>query len=617
MMKPVFSQLEGRGDYEGIKSALLTVTKISALLSAFIGLSVIYYGKAFIFRWMGPGYDSSYYVAAICRVGFIIELPQFPGIELLFGLSKHKYYAVLNGVEALLNVVLSVILLKYYGLYGVVLGTAIEILIIKLFVLPVYICRTIRLRVREYLFDTILMTLAKSAVPLGIYFYLIRGVVLPDYTRLILCVAGQSLLFIPAAYFFILSRSERMLINRALRLDEAFTALGLRVGAEQVNVMAETEVADDSTSADSVVHRALRAVLCAMVLWIPVETLFVFGSSDDSGRSGGGITVSKLLGFLLLGLALIEWRRCFRRIPVAFWLVACYLAVFALSELWIPRYLDAKFHAIQFTSLQMVALFVISANLLEDAEFRGALMRIYGWCVSLAAVGMMLVGDKFVGQEGRTTLLGQDPNFTAATFALGAICIAGNPRLFAPKRVIARAIAALLAIVVLIMAILQTGSRGGLIAFVVGIMGLAICGGRASRKKRILIAGLFIAALGVLVLREFQQGTTAASRLSNTWNDGDTAGRTEIYGVAWSMFLERPLLGYGGVNNFAMLGERLNFSDGATYYRGTHNLLLSLLTEVGLVGTIPFLAAIFYVLWRAWRYSRDGTMPCRSPSCAH
>jgi O-antigen ligase len=38
------------------------------------------------------------------------------------------------------------------------------------------------------------------------------------------------------------------------------------------------------------------------------------------------------------------------------------------------------------------------------------------------------------------------------------------------------------------------------------------------------------------------------------------------------------------------------------YFRDTHNLLLAILTEVGLVGGVPFIAAMLYVLWVAWRH---------------
>ena len=216
VMMPVFSQYEGRGDYDAIRSALLKVTTLSALLCAFVGFSVIFYAKAFILRWMGPGFGSSRGVAVILCAGSIMGLAELPGVHLLYGLSKNNYLAVLNTCEAVLNVALSLIFLKYYGMYGVALGSTVETLLFTLFIQPIYICRAARLPVRLYLFDKIIVTLLKAAIPLGIYFYLIRNLVIPDYARLCACVALQALLFIPAAYFFIISESERQFIKDTL-----------------------------------------------------------------------------------------------------------------------------------------------------------------------------------------------------------------------------------------------------------------------------------------------------------------------------------------------------------------------------------------------------------------
>ena len=354
--------------------------------------------------------------------------------------------------------------------------------------------------------------------------------------------------------------------------------------------------------------RAVRAVYYAFVLSIPIETIDVFGNKTDSF-----FTFSSMLGLVLFGLALINWRSCFRRIPSAFWMLACYLAVYALSQLRIPGNLDAQFLGNQATLIQMAVLFLISANLFEDADFRAAALRFYGWWASLVAVGMLLgvFGGQSLGSEGRSTILGQDPNVAAGFFALGAVCIAGDAWILASRRFAARLILALLAIAALLVAILETGSRGGLLVLVAGILGLAVCGGKATRMKRLLIAGAVIGVLGVMVLHELRQGTTTASRLMDTWNQGDTAGRTKIYAMAWTMFLERPLLGYGGANNFFILGAHLNDVLGHVYIIDTHNLLLALLTEVGLVGAVPFVAAVFYALWMAWRCGRrtDDALP--------
>jgi O-antigen/teichoic acid export membrane protein len=217
IMLPVFSRYEGRGDYDAIRAALLKVTKLATILSGFIGLSLMFYGRAFIRRWMGPDFDGSYGVAAILCAAFVIGLPQAPGIQLLYGLSKHKFYAVLSVCEGLANVVLSVILLDYFGIYGVALGTLAEMALFKLTVQPVYICRAVSLPVKSYLVDAILLTLLKTAVPLALYFAAIERFVAPDYGILSACVAGQTLLFLPIAYFLILSREERRTVAGAVR----------------------------------------------------------------------------------------------------------------------------------------------------------------------------------------------------------------------------------------------------------------------------------------------------------------------------------------------------------------------------------------------------------------
>jgi O-antigen/teichoic acid export membrane protein len=213
MMLPVFSQYEGRGDSAAIRGALLTVTRFSAVLSAYVGLSLVFYGPAFIRRWVGPGFEASWGVAALLSVGYLLHLPQSPGVQLLYATSRHGSYAALNACEAALNLALSVFFVRRWGIYGVALGTAVEMFIFKLFVQPIYICRVVGLPVRTYLVDNILVPQAKAAVPLGLYFFLIRGAVRPDYERLCACVVAQTALFLPTAYCYIISADERRFVN--------------------------------------------------------------------------------------------------------------------------------------------------------------------------------------------------------------------------------------------------------------------------------------------------------------------------------------------------------------------------------------------------------------------
>lgn len=216
IMMPVFSQYESRGDWDSIRKAFLSSTKVATIMSVFVGASMLYYGKPFILRWMGKDFSSSYYVMVILCVPSIIALSQNPGIGLLYGISKHHYYAIANTCEGLLNLILSLILVRYYGIYGVALGTAIEMLIFKVLIQPVFTCRAINLPIYKYYVHTLLFTSLKTLMPLLGYFYLVRNFITADYWSIAVAGIFQTLLFIPIGYFMLLDTSEKQFVKKAI-----------------------------------------------------------------------------------------------------------------------------------------------------------------------------------------------------------------------------------------------------------------------------------------------------------------------------------------------------------------------------------------------------------------
>ena len=216
MLVPVVSHYEGREDFDSIKKWFMGMTKISVTLSFFVGASLIFYGDVFIERWMGSEYSSSYYVMVILCVGIITDLMQNPSVGLLYGLSKHKYYAVSNGCEAVLNLLLSLVLVQYYGIYGVAMGTLFSMVVLRLFIQPIYTCRAINLSLFEYYWNTIFLTAAKTLLPLSVYFYLITYKLEAQYINILSFAVLQVLLFVPISYFFILNSNERRRVMLAI-----------------------------------------------------------------------------------------------------------------------------------------------------------------------------------------------------------------------------------------------------------------------------------------------------------------------------------------------------------------------------------------------------------------
>ena len=209
MLTPVFSQYDGMGDYGSIRDKFIFMTKISSYISIFIGGTLIIFGKAFIERWMGIDYLDGYPLLIVLVVPIMIALMQSPSIQLLYGISKHKFFAISNSIEGIANLIISLLLVRKYGLIGVALGTAIPMIFIKLFVQPIYTCKAIKLDLWKYYFGVMIPVILKSSFVIISFWYLFRVYIHPSYLSLLALIVCEVLCFTVIIYFIGFQINER------------------------------------------------------------------------------------------------------------------------------------------------------------------------------------------------------------------------------------------------------------------------------------------------------------------------------------------------------------------------------------------------------------------------
>jgi len=83
----------------------------------------------------------------------------------LWGMAKHRTWGWVVLAEGIANLILSVVLVRPYGIMGDAVGTAIPLVCSMIFFLPGHICRLLRLRVWTYLYRAYLFPLV-LCVPL-------------------------------------------------------------------------------------------------------------------------------------------------------------------------------------------------------------------------------------------------------------------------------------------------------------------------------------------------------------------------------------------------------------------------------------------------------------------
>ncbi len=309
------------------------------------------------------------------------------------------------------------------------------------------------------------------------------------------------------------------------------------------------------------------------------------------------------LALLLLSLV-FQIPLCLKKPPTAFWLFFLYLIIFTIPVYTsVPKiyFEEAKWQLIVFA--QLVLMSWVAFNIMKsERAARGALLTLAISCTLLAflqQIGVSEVASDTGSRSERVSAFGFHPNNLARILSLGFLALAGLTyglrKSFFKSHLMVYAAIALLGL-----AVVQTGSRGGLLALGGGLLVFTLKRGAVSAKFRnaavVLIGISFFLAL-------VMQSEASRSRFESAIEDGNLARREKIYPEAWKMFTEKPLFGWGAKSSEYELGARLAHVDEDS--KNPHNLILFVLLSSGLIGLVPLMGGIFLTAKTAWK-ARDG-----------
>lgn len=169
---PTLNKYHKLGQWDKLRGVFNAATVACAILASLIGGLIVTLGKPFIQMWMGSGYEDSYVVLTILAPAMVLAFSQRPSVSILYAIARHDFFAKLNILEAISNLFLSLVLVQYYGLYGVALGTAIPMIISKLIFQPVFVCGQINIPVKSYYF-MLAKCLGTGVVYFSILYYIV------------------------------------------------------------------------------------------------------------------------------------------------------------------------------------------------------------------------------------------------------------------------------------------------------------------------------------------------------------------------------------------------------------------------------------------------------------
>jgi O-antigen/teichoic acid export membrane protein len=126
-LTPATSELEVRSGTEKLYEMFSTVSKYVAAVAfpLFAGITIT--SPLIIETWVGPGYDAAATVTRVLCLGYLAAIIAGPVSPLVQGIGRPQYQRNAETLSLILNVTLSLLLIRRYGFFGAPVGTAIAL----------------------------------------------------------------------------------------------------------------------------------------------------------------------------------------------------------------------------------------------------------------------------------------------------------------------------------------------------------------------------------------------------------------------------------------------------------------------------------------------------------
>jgi O-antigen/teichoic acid export membrane protein len=167
VLTPAVSALEARGDSAGIRRVMIDSTRYVLWLILPVQLGLLLLGRPFLRLWLGEEYAVlSYPTLAILALPLSLALATSVPVRILYGTGRLRWFARAVIAEAVLNLLLSIALVRPYGIEGVAIGTAIPNTLLNCAV-GFFVCRKMGVGPGTYLRRSFLAPCAAALLPAG------------------------------------------------------------------------------------------------------------------------------------------------------------------------------------------------------------------------------------------------------------------------------------------------------------------------------------------------------------------------------------------------------------------------------------------------------------------
>jgi O-antigen/teichoic acid export membrane protein len=139
LMFPAFAELEGAEDRDRQRRLLLAGLRAGMVLMLVLALPLLFIPDLLIRAWIGTGFHTSYAVMAILAGVLLVHQPIFVVTQFLIARGRQRAIAIVSIAVTVANLVLSFILARTVGLWGVAVSTLVTDVVMLAGALPLIV----------------------------------------------------------------------------------------------------------------------------------------------------------------------------------------------------------------------------------------------------------------------------------------------------------------------------------------------------------------------------------------------------------------------------------------------------------------------------------------------
>lgn len=193
------------------------VGRIQFIILSLVLSGFVFFGRPFIRIWAGAEYNESYEVALLLLIPVTVPLIQNLGIAIQRAKNMHKARSVVYLFIAVGNVIVSIPCIKWWGVQGAALGTAISLVLGNMIFMNYYYQKRMGLNIL-YFWKEILRLVPALIIPgifglFAVLFIKIRGLFM-----LVVCCLVYSVLFAISMWHLGLNDEEKRIAGQVLRI---------------------------------------------------------------------------------------------------------------------------------------------------------------------------------------------------------------------------------------------------------------------------------------------------------------------------------------------------------------------------------------------------------------